>query len=243
MTTLQKVENQPDIKKIQEDINTWLGDKDVYNSLLKTTFNGLDAGLMKRAILEGVLRGFKYEDFLEKNIYAVPFRNRKTGVNTYTLVTSISHARKLAMRSGQVGKSEPVFEEDKNGRIISCTVTVKRMVNNYVGDYSAKVYFSEYNTGKNLWRTKPRTMIAKVAEMHALRSACPEEMSLLYIQEEYEQGQKEELNTDTYEELLRKCTTVDDLKNAWKETPAEAKKDEELVKLKDELKKALNEST
>lgn len=241
MTTLQKVESQPDIKKIQEDINTWLGDKEVYNSLLNTTFNGLDAGLMKRAILEGLLRGFKYEDFLEKNIYAIPFNSR--GGSSYSLVTSISYARKLAMRSGQVGKSSPVFEEDKNGRIISCTVTVKRMVNNYVGDYSATVYFNEYNTGRNLWKTKPRTMIAKVAEMHALRSACPEEMSLLYIQEEYEKGQKEELDINVYEGVLRKCTTVDDLKKAWKEMPAEAKKDEALIKLKDELKESFNEDT
>ena len=53
-----------------------------------------------------------------------------------------------------------------------------------VGDYTAKVYFTEYSTGRNLRNTKPRTMIAKVAEMHALRSAFPEEMAQQYVEEE-----------------------------------------------------------
>ena len=68
----------------------------------------------------------------------------------------------------------------------------QKKIDDYVGDYSATVFFSEYyKTGKNgkpsLWDTKPRTMIAKVAEMHALRMACPEELSKAYIEEDYDQ--------------------------------------------------------
>ena len=75
------------------------------------------------------------------------------------------------MRSGIVGKDKPIFEEDKNGNIVSCTVTVKRKLpgRQTIGDFAETVYFAEYSTQRNLWVSKPRTMLAKVAEMHALR--------------------------------------------------------------------------
>jgi hypothetical protein len=49
--------------------------------------------------------------------------------------------------------------------------------------FYVEVYEKEYTTGKNLWQTKPRIMIQKVAESSCLRRAfsvsglyCPEEM-------------------------------------------------------------------
>jgi hypothetical protein len=44
-----------------------------------------------------------------------------------------------------VGVSAPSYEE-KDGKIISCTITVKRKVGEYIGDYSATVYFDEYDS-------------------------------------------------------------------------------------------------
>ena len=103
------------------------------------------------------------------------------------------------MRNSVVGSCKPEYETEKddegNKKIISCTVTVKRKIDEYVGEYTATVYFDEYyKPGKtwngkytpNLWDTKPRTMIAKVAEMHALRKACPEDLSQIYVEEEFE---------------------------------------------------------
>jgi hypothetical protein len=160
--------------KIQEEINRELANKDVFNALVVTTFKGINQNLIKRALMEGMMRGYTFKDFLEKNIYAIPF-----GKDGYALVTSVDDARKRGMRSGVVGKK----------KIISCSVTIKRKVNEYVGDYTATVYFDEYfKAGRNgypsLWEQKPRTMIAKVAEMHALRMACPEELAQTYIEEE-----------------------------------------------------------
>jgi hypothetical protein len=37
--------------------------------------------------------------------------------------------------------------------------------------FEVRVYASEYSTGKNLWKDKPRTMIQKVAEAQCLRRA------------------------------------------------------------------------
>src|SRR3990167_11474927 len=101
------------IVAIQKEINGQLASKEVMAALVATTFKGLDIGLIKRAIMEGMMRGFQFRDFLEKNVYAVPFSG------TYSLVTSVDYARKVGMRSGVVGKSAPVFEE-KDNQIVSC---------------------------------------------------------------------------------------------------------------------------
>lgn len=168
---------------INEQINRELT-KETAGALLATTFKGLTEVNMKKAIMEGMIRGLTFKDFLEKNVYAIPFKDG------YSLVTSIDYARKIGMRSGIVGKDEPIFEEE-DGKIISCKVTVKRKVSGEIGNFTAKVYFKEYDKGSNLWSTKPRTMISKVAEMHALRMACPEELSQNYVEEELELENRE----------------------------------------------------
>jgi hypothetical protein len=191
--------------------------------------------------MEGMMRGFTFKDFLEKNIYAIPFNNKRNNELTYSLVTSVDYARKIGMRSGVVGKSAPTFVEDEKGNIISCTVTIKRKVNEYVGDYTATVFFKEYNTGYQQWATKPHTMIAKVAEMHALRMACPEEMSQMYVEEEMQEPAQVVVTVDvkTYEKELRAAKTVQELKQTWIQLPPAAKK--ELTDLVNELKKKLEE--
>lgn len=169
---------------VNKEISRELADPAIMRALLKTTFKGLDETAMRQAIFEGMVRGFKFKDFLEKNVYAIPFKEG------YSLVTSIDHARKIGMKSGIIGKSAPEYSYyDGTGEggkpvIESCTITVKRRVAKDIGEYTATVFFEEYNTGRNLWVSKPRTMIAKVAEMHALRMACPEEMSQIYTPEE-----------------------------------------------------------
>lgn len=170
-------EKKSQIEIMNSEINRELSNEQVGKALLATTFKGLTPITMKQAILEGMMRGFVFKDFLEKNVYAIPFGGG------YSLITSIDYARKIGMRSGIVGKEPPIYEE-QDGKILTCAVTVKRKVSGYVGDFTAKVYFDEYNTKKNQWLSKPRTMIAKVAEMHALRMACPEELSQQYIEEE-----------------------------------------------------------
>lgn len=169
---------------INEQINRELT-KETAGALLATTFKGLTEQNMKKAIMEGMIRGLTFKDFLEKNVYAIPFSGG------YSLIHSIDYSRKVGMRSGIVGKDAPTYEFDEKKKPISCTVTVHRKIGEYVGAYTATVYFDEYyKAGKNgypsLWDSKPKTMIAKVAEMHALRMACPEELSQSYIEEELE---------------------------------------------------------
>lgn len=219
-----------DLVSLKNEITKQLGDKETFNTLLSTTFKGLQPTVVKRAIMEGMMRGFEFKDFLEKNIYAIPFKG------AYSLVTSIDYARKLGMRSGVVGKSAPTFEMDGK-KILSCTITVKRKVREYVGEYTATVFFDEYTTGRNLWTSKPRTMIAKVAEMHALRMACPEEMSQVYVEEEKHSEAIENVPTidlTTCEKQLRATKTMDELKATWANMPVEAK--QKLEGVKNEIK-------
>lgn len=213
---------------IKEEINKQIADKEVFGALLSTTFKGLEAQNAKRAMLEGMMRGFTFKDFLEKNVYAIPFKN------TYSLVSSIDYARKVGMRSGVVGVSAPSYELDGKN-IISCTITVKRKIGEYVGEYSATVYFDEYNTGYNLWKSKPKTMIAKVAEMHALRKACPEELSQVYVEEDY---QKETPEVDLLDEGIKtkvaNAKTLEELKTIYKENEGLGKDFAKLVTAKKE---------
>ena len=147
-----------------------------------------------------MIRWFEFKNFLQKDVYAIKYGSG------YTLITSIDYSRKIGQKSGIVWKTEPVFEIWAENKIISCTVTVKkRFQDGYVGDFSAKVYFEEYNTGMQNWKTKPRTMIAKVAEMHALRMACPEEMRQQYVEEEFAKGSSDVVQ-HTAEEMLSSIT-------------------------------------
>lgn len=225
--------NKSLVVSVNEQLNVQLKDPKVMSALLATTFKGLSADSAKQAMFEGMLRGFVFEDFLQKNVYAIPFKN------SYSLITSIDYVRKIAMRSGLAGKSEPKFVEDTNKQIVSCTVTVKRNVAGIVGEYTATVFFNEYTTGNNLWKSKPHTMIAKVAEVHALRSAFPEEMSQTYVEEEMEKEVKvvtPEINTDEYRTKLCNTTSKEELGKIWVQIPAKAKV--ALKDYKDELKKA-----
>lgn len=178
------------VEIINAEINRELSNKEVGAALLATTFKGLTAVTMKQALMEGMIRGYKFVDFLQKDVYAIPYGQR------YSLVTSIDRSRKIGARSGVTGKSAPTYTE-KDGKIETCSVTVYKR-NGHPEGYTALVYFDEYTTGKNLWQTKPRTMIAKVAEMHALRMACPEELSQDYIEEEFaaERGHGTVLNPE-----------------------------------------------
>lgn len=218
------------IETINNEINAELANESVARALLATTFKGLSAPVMKRALMEGMMRNFTFKDFLEKNIYALPFKE------SYSLVTSIDYARKVGMRSGIVGVSAPIYEMDDK-KILACSVTVKRKIEDHIGEYTATVYFDEYyKAGRNgypsLWDSKPRTMIAKVAEMHALRKACPEELSQSYVEEEMEKEIKVEPNIDltSHEEALRATTNMDELKQVWSAIPIQAKQALEAIK-------------
>lgn len=231
---MKKNENELVVAKVNREVEMQLSDPETMKTLVMTTFKGLQPPVIKQAIVEGMVRGFTFKDFLEKNVYAIPFKDG------YSLVTSIDNARKIGMRSGIMGVDAPKFEEDTRGGLISCSITVKRKLPNSetVGDFTATVYFAEYVKANEIWRSKPRTMLAKVAEMHALRKACPEELAQSYVEEEIGKdtaAARPAVNLNEHEAKLKATQSLDELKAVWASLPAEAKV--ALGDLKDALKK------
>lgn len=192
------------IVRYKEEINYQLSDPATLKSLMDVTFKGLTPEVAKRAMLEGYFRGFKFPDFLKKDVYAVPFSSG------YSLVTSIDYARKIGAAAGVCGKDEPIFGEDPDLQDLPggvfCKLTIYKLVERESRPYTSKVYLKEYSTGKNLWASKPRTMLAKVAEGHALRMACPEQLAKVYMEEEFE---KENAREGSYTVIRRQTQTYE----------------------------------
>lgn len=225
-----KSKNDSQIVIIKEEINKQLADKETMQSLLDTTFKGLELAQMKRALLEGMIRGFPFEAFLKRDVYAIPYGG------TYSLVTSIDWSRKIAARSGIIGSAKQEWEFNEDGRLISATATVKKQVGETIGDFSATVFFDEFNTGRNQWKTMPKHMLGKVAEMHALRKAFPEELAKSYVEEEIEKQEPvrgevissmPEADLTQFKADLRMARSLESIKTIWADLPADAK-----VKLK-----------
>lgn len=135
---------------------------------------------------------------LTRQLYCI-HRNVKQGANwvkKMTIQTSIDGFRVIAERSGTYGgQSEPIFTYDKEGKLVSCKVSVFRFRENV--RYEAAVgiaYWDEYapknNEGKvtGMWAKMEHTMLAKVAESLALRKSYPQDLSGLYTSEEMNQS-------------------------------------------------------
>ena len=108
---------------------------------------------------------------------------------TWQITTTIDGYRALAEQTGAyAGSDAAVFTETEQGGILSATVTVWKMVDHQRVPFSATVYWAEYNANNFTWKKMPRTMLAKVAESHALRKAFPAVLSGVYTADEMAQA-------------------------------------------------------
>ncbi len=83
--------------------------------------------------------------------------------------------------------NNPAYE----GHAVSCSVgpdgltaTAKVYKKGFRHPVEVEVDFSEYSSGKNLWKSKPKTMLKKVALCQALREAFPDTFGGMYGREE-----------------------------------------------------------
>lgn len=215
------------IQTVNKEIAENFSNQETANALLATTFKGLNVVVAKEAMLNGMLQGFTFENFLKKDVYAIGYGQ------SYSLVTSIDWSRKTASRAGLAGKDAPVYQFDDKGNIMSCSITVYKIVDGVRCPFTALVFFKEYTTGKNLWASKPMTMIAKVAEMHALRMAFPEELSQAYVEEEVTPIKVEStpvaVNVEEYKAKLDVAKTIEEMREIWGTFPLSVKSNEELI--------------
>ena len=96
-----------------------------------------------------------------------------------TVITTVNEPFRVSYYNATLKKQEE-FKRDFQ-YVATCNVYRKDRGH----PTSVTVYESEYTTGRNLWQTKPRTMIGKVAESQALRKAFS--ISGIYSPEEMEQ--------------------------------------------------------
>lgn len=97
--------------------------------------------------------------------------------------------------------------------------------------YYSEVPRQEYDTGKNNWARMPGTMIAKVAETHALRMAFPSAFDGMYAPEEMDQAKPREVQAtveDTHATVPQHPTqpqaadTTQSVDEAWVESNVSA---------------------
>ena len=100
-----------------------------------------------------------------------------------------AHPQFAGIESGVVvqrGDAEPINRKGtlvlEGERIVGGWARVAR--NDRKLDVDTTVSFSEFNTGRAMWKQMPATMIEKVAIVKSLRSACPATFSGLYDQAE-----------------------------------------------------------
>ena len=146
-------------------------------------------------------------DPMQKPVHIVPMsvKNAQTGRYEYkdVVMPGVGLYRIQAARSNQyAGVSEPEFGEDVTCNLGGinitypkwCKVTVKKLVNNTIVEFTAKEYWLEnYATSSKesiapntMWKKRPYGQIAKCAEAQALRKAFPEIISQHPTAEEME---------------------------------------------------------
>ena len=124
-------------------------------------------------------------DPLSRQIYFI----KRSG--KMTIQTAIDGFRAIADRTGQyIGSSDAVFEEIAN-KPVKATVTVNKVVQSVIGNFTATARWDEYYPGKSqgfMWDKMPHTMLGKCAEALALRKAFPAQLSGLYTGDEMAQA-------------------------------------------------------
>lgn len=103
------------------------------------------------------------------------------------LQVAIDGGRLIAARTGEyAGSDAPVFSRDEDDALVA-SVTIYRMVQGQRVPFTGIAYWNEFYPGDKLgfmWKKMPRTMLAKCAEMQALRKGFPNDLSGLYAPEE-----------------------------------------------------------
>jgi phage recombination protein Bet len=145
-------------------------------------------------------------DPMQKPVHIVPMsiKNAQTGRYEYkdVVMAGVGLYRIQAARSNQyAGVSEPEFGEDVTCNLGGveitypkwCKVTVKKLVNNTIVEFTAKEYWLENYASKKderapntMWQKRPYGQLAKCAEAQALRKAFPEIVSQHPTAEEME---------------------------------------------------------
>lgn len=148
----------------------------------------------EKAVTETELRMFAWQsqrlglDMFNKEIYLIGRWNKELNRNVYTTQISIDGMRLIAERTGSYLGSKTEYGTYGEGekQKMKCTVTVKKLIGDNIGEFEGIAYTDEYYQDSSpLWKKMPRTMLAKCAESQALRKAFPDKFASVYTVDEY----------------------------------------------------------
>ena len=130
-------------------------------------------------------------DPFAKQIHAVK-RWTKNG-EVMSIQVGIDGYRLIAHRTGKcAGITDAEFVQKDDSKFPeSAKVTVRKIVEGHLCEFTATAYWEEYYNEKQgyMWRQRPKGQLGKCAEALALRKAFPNELSGLYTPEEMERAE------------------------------------------------------
>lgn len=158
------------------------------NITVQPEFNQEQLSLIKATVAKGAtddeLKLFLYRC---KNMGLDPLKPGlvhfvKYGSNPGSVIVGIDGIRARAHKTGKISGIKRGVLKDESGKLVGGWCEVYR--SDWQHPAREEVSLAEYDTGKAQWATKKETMIKKVAEVAALRMACPEELGGIYAEEE-----------------------------------------------------------
>ena len=149
-------------------------------------------------------------DPFSRQVHLVPRWDSRLGKEVRMVIFGIDGLRSIAEKTGAyAGNSDPIFGDEIEAELIKtdyktkkdivtkfnapsrATVTVKKVVQGVLCDFTATVEWTEYYPGGKggmMWAKMPKNMLSKCAEAKALRKAFPKVMSGRYVGEEMHQA-------------------------------------------------------
>ena len=149
-------------------------------------------------------------DPFSRQVHLVPRWDSRLGKEVRMVIFGIDGLRSIAEKTGAyAGNSDPIFGDEIEAELVKtdyktkkeivtkfnaparATVTVKKVVQGVLCDFTATAEWSEYYPGGKggiMWAKMPKNMLGKCAEAKALRKAFPKVMSGRYVGEEMHQA-------------------------------------------------------
>ncbi|MCR5723450.1 MAG: phage recombination protein Bet [Treponema sp.] len=139
-----------------------------YSALAVQYLKGMGYNLPEKHLTQFVeiCRAFNLNPF-KREIYGVPYGNN------FNIIVGYEVYLKRAERSGKLDGWSVDFSGE--GASLKATITIHRK--DWSEPFTHEVYFSEYNAGTAIWKSKPKTMLRKVAIAQGFRLCFPDELA------------------------------------------------------------------
>lgn len=209
----QPVKKKVAIQKVEEKSSALAVTSKVIDDYLfgsGTTLTGAQKQLFKQTAMAMQLNPFKRE------VYAVPFKNNKTGKIEMSVMTGYEVYLKRADATGKLDGWKTWTEGAIKDGTLKALIKIHRK--DFKTPFEHEVYFKEYDQKRKLWISKPLTMIKKVAMAQGFRLAFPETLANMpYVDAEItnKNGDDEPVNvtpqdgcTEEQKEIIEKIKTA-----------------------------------